>query len=233
MYSPDALYSDIKSWSEGGDIPSGKFGKTAAWSPEIRSNPITFRQGGENIPLTGFDNIVKTEIFGGAFGLRWMSSETNDVFPEYYRQEGEKMVVVSASEVPEETELLSQEFRPATGGGDYTSPQEDESSWRKPGPKQGPFRIKLKDGSEVTYSWYRFVDQPSLQKLGWSEVQKERLQSLVEEIHAQWPISRDYMPPPSSGTLAELDSVLCVDPPEGLEIGYVPIVTSQRKLGSQ
>jgi len=39
----------------------------------IRSNPISFRQGSDNIPLTSFDNIVKTEIFGSpgsfSFGL--------------------------------------------------------------------------------------------------------------------------------------------------------------------
>ena len=233
MYSPEALYQDVKSWSEGGDIPSGKFKQMAAHMPEVRSNPITFRQGRENIPLTGFDKTLKTEIFGGpgsfAFGLRWIDPKANGVFPEYYRQEGQEMVAISAAEVPDKTKLVSQEFRPGNVGEDYTSPQESGDSWSEPGPRQGPFKVVLSDNSEVTYSWYRFIDQPALQKLGWSEAEKKRLQSLVENIHAKWPTDRDYMPPPSSGALVELDPVLSVRPPEGLEVGYVPIVTSQRE----
>jgi len=53
------------------------------------------------------------------------------------------------------------------------------------------------------------------------------LQSFVEKIHANWPIDRDYMAPPSSGSLATLDPALLVTPPKGLEVGYVPIVTRQ------
>jgi len=49
----------------------------------------------------------------------------------------------------------------------------------------------------------------------------------VEQIHANWPIDRDYMAPPSSGELAPLDPALLVTPPKGLEVGYVPIVTRQ------
>ena len=232
MYSPEALYLDMKSWSEGLDIPSGQFKRTAAWIPEVRSNPISFRQGRENIPLTGFEEIVKTEIFGNpgssSFGLRWIDPRANGVFPEYYGQEDQKMVAIPAEKIPVETELTSQTFKPANVGRDYTSPQEKGDSWHKPGPRQGPFKIVLSDNSEVTYSWYRFADQPALQKLGWSEVEKERLQSLVEKIHIEWPTNRNYMPPPSSGKLVELDLALSVKPPKGLEVGYVPIVTSQR-----
>jgi hypothetical protein len=39
------------------------------------------------------------------------------------------------------------------------------------------------------------------------------------------------MPPPSSGELVSLDPALLVTPPEGLERGYVPIVTGQRGAG--
>lgn len=237
MYSPEALYLDVKSWSEGGNIPSGEFKQAAAWTPEVKSNPISFRQGRENIPLTGFDKTFRTEIFGDSgsfsFGLRWLDPEANGVFPEYYRQEDQEMVAISAAEVPKETELVSQTFKSGNIGENYTSPQEEGSSWRNPGPRQGPFNVILTDNSQITYSWYRFIDQPALQKLGWSKAEKERLQSLVEEIHAKWPTTRDYMPPPGSGKLVELDPAISVSPPKGLEIGYVPIVTSQRKLVSE
>ena len=79
----------------------------------------------------------------------------------------------------------------------------------------------------VTYSWYRFVDQPSFQQYDWSEEKKAALQAFVEKIHANWPIDRDYMAPPSRGALVTLDPALLVTPPKGLEVGYVPIVTRQ------
>ena len=83
------------------------------------------------------------------------------------------------------------------------------------------------DGSVVTYSWYRFVDQPSFQQYGWSDQKKAQLQAFVEKIHASWPIDRDYMAPPSQGELVALDPGLFVTPPEGMELGYVPIATRQ------
>jgi hypothetical protein len=50
----------------------------------------------------------------------------------------------------------------------------------------------------------------------------------VEKMHQNWTIDGQYMPPPSSGRpLAEIDPALIVEPPEGLEVGYVPIVTRQ------
>ena len=79
----------------------------------------------------------------------------------------------------------------------------------------------------VTYSWYRFVDQPSFQQYDWSDDKKSRLQSFIEKLHENWSIDRDYMALPSSGTLATLDPALLVTQPKGLEVGYVPIVTHQ------
>jgi hypothetical protein len=53
------------------------------------------------------------------------------------------------------------------------------------------------------------------------------LQAFVKKLHASWPIDRDYMPPPTRGSLVSLDPGLLVTPPEGLEVGYVPIVSRQ------
>ena len=134
-------------------------------------------------------------------------------------------MAVSAKEVPEETGLLSKEFKLAGPGKPYTSPS--VGAWSNPGPVHGPLTVNLVDGSMVTYSWYRFVDQPSFQQYDWSEDKKARLQSFIEKLHENWPIDRDYMAPPSSGSLATLDPALLVTPPGGLEVGYVPIVTRQ------
>lgn len=49
---------------------------------------------------------------------------------------------------------------------------------------------------------------------------------------ANWPIDRDYMAPPSTGELVELDPALLVTPQKGLEVGYVPIVTRQESASN-
>ncbi|MFH1718330.1 MAG: hypothetical protein ABIF19_13335 [Planctomycetota bacterium] len=146
-------------------------------------------------------------------------------FPQYFKHVSDKCVAVSAADVPAETQLLTRQFKPAGRGEPYTSPT--SGAWTNPGPARGPFTVTLADGSMVTYSWYRFVDQPSFQQYDWSKDKKAKLQSFVEKIHANWLIDRDYMAPPSSGTLATLDPALLVTPPDGLEAGYVPIVTRQ------
>ncbi len=90
--------------------------------------------------------------------------------------------------------------------------------------------MTLADGSTVRYVWYRFVDQPALQKAGLTTVQKEALQQRVELIHRRWPINVSYIAPPSNhASVASLDRALIVTPPAGMEVGYVPIVTRQEK----
>jgi hypothetical protein len=120
---------------------------------------------------------------------------------------------------------LTREFKLAGRGEPYALPA--AGAWVRPGPKRGPYTARLADGSVVTYSWYRFVDQPSFLQYHWSDRKKAKLQALVERLHASWPIDRDYMPPPFRGVLVSLDPGLLVSPPEGLERGYVPIVTRQ------
>ena len=154
------------------------------------------------------------------------TSAAKGLFPQYYKHVGEERVAVPPADVPAETGLLTQEFKLAKPGVPYTSPT--VGAWAKPGPKLGPFTAKLVDGSVVTYSWYRFVDQPSFQQYDWSAEKKAKLQAFVEKLHAHWPIDRDYMAPPTRGELVALDPALLVTPPPGLEVGYVPIVTRQK-----
>lgn len=226
MYSPDALHNPMQAWSNSTAVLSGVFDKRGAFTPPCTIRPLRFDQ--QRVPLTGFEAFVETTMLGDkgscSFGLKWKSGAA---FPEYFKQDGEKMVAVPAAQVPAETGLAAQSFAPAASGKAYTSPATPGSSWSTPGPKSGPFTIALTDGSEATYSWYRFIDQPALQHLGLSDAEKARLQSYVERIHSNWPITRDYMAPPSRGALATLDSALIVTPPRGLEQGYVPIVTRQ------
>jgi hypothetical protein len=178
------------------------------------------------VPLIGYEGTVKTAVEGTAFCLEWGDKGQPGVFPEYYKQAGDKRIAIAASEVPAETKLTAQSFTPAGAGEPYTSPA--SGCWITPGPSsRGPFKAVLTDGSIVTYSWYRFVDQPALQNLGLTDAQKSRLQHFVEQLHAKWKTTSPYIPASSSGALASLDSALLVKPPVGLGVGYVPIVTRQ------
>jgi hypothetical protein len=225
-YSKAALFDDFKSWRDGGSACSGRFGTNGAWKPKLNTQTPRFDQAGKNI--TGIKRVCDTRIFeGNVWGLQWFTNDMspNGVFPQYFKRTDKECAPIAAADVPAETKLQSQTFKLAKPGPPYTSPT--NGAWAQPGPKLGPFTARLADGSVVTYSWYRFVDQPSFQQYHWSEEKKAKLQALVEKLHANWPINHDYMAPPTRGKLVVLDPALIVKPPEGLELGYVPIVTRQ------
>jgi hypothetical protein len=225
-YSKTALYGAFKAWRDGGADCSGRFDPKSAWKPKLRTETTRYDQGGKRI--TGVERAFDTRIFeGNVWGLQWFTNDLspNGLFPQYYRHVGEERVAVAAADVPAQTGLQEQKFELAGRGAPYTSP--GSGAWSKPGPKAGPCKVKLTDGSLVTFYWYRFVDQPSFQQYGWSEEKKAKLQAFVEKLHVNWPIGRDYMSPPGRGELATLDPGLLVTPPKGMEVGYVPIVTGQ------
>jgi hypothetical protein len=225
-YSKAALYDAFKSWRDGGPACPGIFDTNGAWQPRLNTHTTSYDQAGNKI--AGVERVFDTRIFeGNVWGLQWFTNDIspNGFFPQYFKRAVKNCVAVAAADVPAETQLQSQQFELAKPGKPYTSPA--TGAWTQPGPKLGPFSAKLADGSVVTYSWYRFVDQPSFQQYHWSEEKKAKLQAFVEKLHASWPIDRDYMPPPSRGRLVALDPALIVTPPKGLEAGYVPIVTRQ------
>jgi len=225
-YSKSALYDAFKSWRKGNATCSGRFNEKGAWKPRLKTHTTRYDQAGKKV--TGVERAFDTRIFeGNVWGLQWFTNDLSSkgCFPQYYRHVADERVAVAAADVPAETKLLAREFKLARPGVPYTSPT--AGAWARPGPKLGPFRANLVDGSVVTYSWYRFVDQPSFQQYNWSEDKKAKVQAFVEKLHANWTIDRDYMPPPTRGMLVALDPALLVTPPQGLEVGYVPIVTHQ------
>lgn len=225
-YSKAALYDAFKAWRDGGSPCSGRFNQKGAWKSTLTTHTTRYDQAGKK--LVGVEHAFDTKVFpGNVWGLQWQDNDLTPpgVFPQYYKHVGDQRVAVSEKNVPLETQLHPQQFSLAPPGPPYTSPT--TGAWAKPGPKAGPFKATLIDGSVVTYYWYRFVDQPSFQQYHWTEQKKAKLQAFVEKIHANWPIDRDYMPPPTLGELVTLDPALFVTPPKGLEVGYVPIVTHQ------
>jgi hypothetical protein len=224
-YSKAALYNSFKEWRNGINECSGAFSKGGAWEPVLSTEMPPFDQGG--VKLAKIDQAFQTMIFSdNVFGIQWKKNSLTEVgiFPQYYMQAGNSRVAVSASDVP--ADLVTSEFRLAQRGDPYTSPR--TGAWSTPGPASEPFDVVLLDGSTVTYCWYRFIDQPSLQQFNWSREDKEKLQSLVEKIHTKWLINNEYMEPLKSGELVSLDPALIVTPPKGYEIGFVPIVTGQK-----
>ena len=225
-YSKAALFDAFKSWRDGGPPCSGRFDINGAWKPKLKTQTPRFDQAGQKI--TGVERVFDTRIFeGSGWGLQWFTNNIspNGVFPQYFKRVGEAWVPVAAADVPAAIGLRSPEFKLAQPGAPYTSPT--TGAWVHPGPKLGPFTARLTDGSVVAYAWYRFVDQPTFQQYQWSAEKKAKLQAFVEKLHANWPIDRNYMAPPTHGKLVALDTGLIVEPPKGLEVGYVPIVIRQ------
>ncbi len=231
-YSKAALYDAFKAWRDGGPSCSGQFDERGSWKATLTTRTPRFDQ--DRQVIADVAKVLDTKVFGPyVWGLQWNDGTTKGMggFPQYTKRVGDKRVAIPASEVPPETGLLDKEFKLASPGQPYTSP--DSGAWTTPGPVKGPFTVTLGDGSLVTYSWYRFVDQPSFQQYKWSEEKKAKLQAFVEKVHASWTIDRDYMAPPGRGTLVKLDPKLLVTPPKGLEVGYVPIVTRQEEAGGK
>ena len=234
-YSKGALYNQVAGWLAGGEAPAGKFDEKASTIPPCKARPLTVRQG-DRLPIRGCENWVSTAVFDKTtFGLQWKPGALEPWdgtirrgnFPEYTKLDGKDMQAITADKVPDDTGLKKASFRPAGKDGVYTSPETGDTCWQKPGPKAGPFKAELSDGSVVTYYWYRFIDQPSLSDADLSEAEKARLQGIVEKMHVQWTMDREYLPAPSTGKLATLDAAMIVTPPKGLEIGYVPIAVRQ------
>jgi hypothetical protein len=225
-YSKTALYDSFKAWRDGGNTCSGKFDEKGAFKSTLTTRTTTFDQAGKKI--NGVEKIFNTKVHAdNIWGLEWFDGTANKFgkFPTYFRHEGDQLIAIKEAEVPNETNLRDKKFKLAEPGDPFTSPA--KGAWTNPGAAAGPFKIKLIDGSVVTYSWYRFVDQPSFQQYNWPNAKKEKLQAFVEKIHAAWPIDRDYMAPITKGELVSLDPALLVKPPKGMEVGYVPIVIWQ------
>jgi hypothetical protein len=250
-YTRKALWEGVKAWFEGGPAVSG------AINPE-GAHVQTFRAGGGSTWRIYAERTPKEQKVAmdwrafatpvapdpSTYGYTWNEQLTRKVaapngarvvLPEYFRlqNEGKKSqwVVAKPAEVPAKSGLAERRFeRPEEKAPEpYETPEAPESAFKKPGPVAGPFKARLGDGSVVTYSWYRFADQPALLNADLTREERERMQAKVERLHRAWTKDRDYLAPPTVGTLAELDPAQLVTPPKGFEIGYVPIATRQEQ----
>lgn len=249
-YNKQALWHSVEAWLEGGPFCNGTVDPKGAYIHEFSGRGgATWQLYPENankkekvgVAWTSFATpfAIDANTFGYRWNDQWVRSASQDknrliVLPEYYRlkqSEQQKPVwePVAASDVPQETGLHEARFTRDTTNTPktYETPNAKESCWKTPGPISGPHLAYPGDSSVVTYYWYRFADQPSLLNADMSLSEREELQVRVEQLHRHWTKDREYLAPPASGSLAELDPALVVTPPTGLEVGYVPIVTRQ------
>ena len=252
VYNKKALWDNVEAWFKGGKPADGSIDASNAamqkFEKGVRSN---WKFYGDQIPkekralmnITSYMDATVTD--SATLKVRWEGDlikrrKTKNgaviTLPEYYKliksgtDDIGNWIAVAAKEVPAETGLHEISFVRAEDDRaslTYRTPEEDKSSWKTPGPAAGPFKVKLGDGSTLTYYWYRFADQPSLLNANLSNQEREEIQRRVELLHRNWTMDREYLPPPMSGKLAYLDPALIVTPPKGMEVGFVPIVTQQ------
>jgi len=250
-YSKKALWDGVKAWFDGGPAASGAVNADGASVQTLRPNGgSTWKIYTQSTPKekqvamawTSFATPTTPDPM--TYGYRWNEQLVTKVdapdgarvvLPEYYRlqTDGKKPQWAAAKidDVPAQSGLAELRFdQPVENAPEpYGTPEAPQSSFKKPGPVAGPFKVHLGDGSVVTYYWYRFADQPALLNADLTSEEREKLQAKVEKIHRAWTKDRDYLAPPTVGKLADLDPAQIVTPPKGFEIGYVPIATRQEQ----
>ena len=250
-YNWQAVWDRAKEWFDGGDAPDSSINPAHANVHRIDETggvewatqwPGITRE--ERIPLKAEEFIRPSLTDPTCLAYASQSELMQPVegtdgelmmLPEYYQYFQDSADdrgcwrAIPKEDVPKDLGLEDVDFsnhedhEPQT----YVTPEDPNSVWLSPGPVAGPFTAHPEDGSEITYSWYRFADQPSIAHSSLSQEEREALQTKVEMMHRHWTKDKEYLAPPTRGGLAEFDPALIVTPPEGLEIGYVPIATRQ------
>lgn len=249
VYSQNALWNDLVSWFNGGPAVPTRLNEAGTYGVSFVNNGGSMAaeiaetsSGGINQPinLNYINNVQQNaNMMGFEYELDNVGKDEDTfILPEYFRLEpDDRWYAIDESAVPSSTNLITTNIpvspRPEIA---YLTPldpechwQDPNGPWNKPGPTAGPFKADLGDGTTVTYYWYRFVDQPAIIHANLPEDIRTKLQSRVELLHANWHHTDEYLAPPAIGKIATVDPAAIVQPPSGLEIGYVPIVTRQEK----
>ena len=249
VYSQNALWNDMESWFNQGDIVQTEFNVTGTYGvPFINNGGAMMGEISETgsgdidhaIDLNYINNIQQNQnIMGYQYNLENVYEENgNFILPEYFQlNPNNEWQAITEDAVPPSTNLINTVV-PSSPRTEipYLTPldsdcqwQDPNGPWNSPGPSAGPFQSEMGDGSTLTYYWYRFVDQPAIIHANLSDDIRNALQTRVELIHTYWNHSQNYIADPQVGDLATIDPKNIVQPPLGLEIGYVPIVTKQAK----
>lgn len=231
-YGETVVMSDFKAYSKAGFYNS--FGASLAGKepiptsfPQYSESAISMKvadlplyQSGKQInPFAGGKLVALEE--GKAFGFKWSESEKVISLPTIFKQVGDKRIAADIQTVP--SELSDAKFESTNDGSfSYLTP-----SWWQNENSQPIYKTTLLDGSTITYSWVKFIDQPGVKALKLSSEELSKLQEFVTKFHMSWAKDPEFMNSPTRGQLATLDKSLQVTPPKGMEFGYVPLVLSQ------
>ncbi len=250
VYAQEALWNDMESWFNGGAVVTPEIISTGTYAVSFINNggsmagEISGAGLNHDIELNYIDNVQHTtSIMGFEYDLNKVYEENGlFVLPEYFKLEADnKWHAIDETDVPPTTNLVNTVV-PSTPRTEiaYLTPlepdcqwQDPNGPWNNPGPTAGPFYADLEDGTTLTYYWYRFVDQPAIVHANLPTDIRDALQNRVELLHSNWSHTDEYLAPPTVGQIATLDPNAIVQPPAGLEIGYVPIVTRQEKSESK
>lgn len=230
-YSKRALWDSYRAAMTGASLPTQLDG-AGAHRVGLFPTGLNARMGDYEEPVlanTFATSTVASNAGGGtAFSLQWGNARDAGTLPEYFRRDAGGWRPIPASEVPASTNLAQQHFPAMSASAWPTLDSSASSPWASARWAAGPFTTRLNDGSTVTYVWYRFVDQPAIARQGLDPATLQRLQALVERMHAQYGANGPTMAPPTAGTLVGIDPGMLITPPPGLEVGYVPIAIGQQ-----
>ena len=221
-YGSSAISDAVKSaLTSGGSLPLST-SPSGIFSPKLNSHSPAVYQEGKTLGSLSSTLAVKAFDSQTAYGFSMSGSARLEKVPTYYKEVGKARIAIPESEAP--AALVQASF----GGLMQTSSYvyQEPSWWSQSPAASGDITTNLNDGSKVIYRWYKFVDQPALQRFDMNQSEKNGIQSAIEKMQKEWahfPMMKD----PTAGSLVSFDSGLMVTPPKGLEIGYVPIVVKQ------
>lgn len=221
-YSSKAISSSLSSVLGGsGKLPAELTNQEIYVGKLVGNSPKVYQEGKT---LGTLSELLSAKTFDGgdAFGFSVAGKSGLVKLSQYFVESGNTKVEVPAAQAPEALVAAS-----------FGDPQFKSSfvyqypSWWDASPSSSSdFTVDLSDRSQVVYRWYKFVDQPALQRFELNASEKSNLQSAIIKMQTDWAHSA-LMSEPTKGSLATFDQGMLVTPPKGLEFGYVPIVIKQ------
>ena len=235
-YTKDAFFNVVGDWFEYSVDPlTTEFNYTETLPKDCLNEQFEIEHGMEDKRFTGLDDTVEAHILDDNCSLAMKWNQTPGEFPQYFIEENEEIRVATRQEVVSVTseqdtavglELFDAEFPSVTPGSRGEFDLNNSGCWDDSLSVGDPVAY-MSDGSEIHYSWFKFIDQPTIRCSNLSQEEKDELQRRVELIHANWDTTANYIAPPTIGELARFDNAALVTPPPGFEVGYVPIIRRQ------
>ena len=221
-YSSKAISLSLKSALVGtGNLPTALTNQEIYEGKLVGNSPKVYQEGKT---LGTLSQLLSAKTFdgGNAYGFSVPGKSGLVKLAQYFVESGNTKVEVPAAQAPEA--LVRASFGNPQVKSTYV--YQYPSWWDASPSASSDFTTDLSDGSQVVYRWYKFVDQPALQRFDLNSSERANLQTAIEKMQKEWAYSA-LMSEPTKGSLATFDQGMLVTPPKGLEYGYVPIAIKQ------